>query len=365
MAKRVLQFSAVLFAGALMVLAAFWFSGDILTAKLDLSKERDPSFLEPVDAASVPAAFEPVSAPVAVVRLSEVLPLHPAWPKLQELEQRLSRLQAGAGGNEKPEDEPLEETLALEGERLTQEYQAQLEAEEKAAWKLTEQKIERKKAELKEELQSKLESLRQELTQELAQKGQEIQGEYQARILSLRVKMELLDGKEDPALAERISELQKEIKYKLEGLEREYQAKVGRLEEQLAAEYQERLKGYSEDLIAETQAKLEQKRAELEAELKEHLEYLVREPVTLPVVGPEDTGGLAQLAQEIAQLRTEMLGDIRSLGERVAYRLGLETVVLTEDAVFGGKDITEEVKEEISKKEGSPIGAAERAGNTQ
>ncbi len=306
-------------------------------------------------------------ASVAVVRLSEVLPAHPRWLELQSLEDQLAQFQDSSRRiplNQLAtlDNSQLQAALEKQKERLIQDYQHQLAAIEQAKWAQTTEQIERKEAKIKEELHGESSREQARLAQELEQRTAGLQKEYQVKILSLRIKAELSDqGAEERAgLTEQITSYQRELENKLRSLEKEYQDKGVTLGTQLQQKYQRLLDEYTRQVTAATEKELEQERLALEKELRENLERLDQELIT-PEKSWVDhtTSGVNQpsfteLIQRISTLRGLMLGQIKEVSETCAFREGISTVVLTDNGVFGGIDISAAVKGELAKREGSP-----------
>ncbi|GEM_PF-5007049 len=308
-----------------------------------------------------PAVRQEQGSPVAVIRLSKVLTAHPGWSQLRQLEESLMMEYAKAGQVVPAEYVPdlnaadLQQSLQRECDRLTQEYQQQLAAQEKTKWAQVSEQIERKKAQLMREFEAEINAKRNELTTELSTRAESLQKEYQVKIIGLRVKLELLDAADDARadLTRQIDELKRESQYRLGALEKEYQAKLSQFNSQAEARYAERLKQYGSQLMEATELELETERQRLETELAGHLSVLtgvddVQRDEPLESAQPR----LAELAQQINTLRGSILAGIRKAGEAYAFRSGLKTVILTEDEVFDGVDISEEVIAAI-KKEGS------------
>lgn len=323
---------------------------------------------------ATPALPQKQGSPVAVIRLSKVLPAHPRWPELRRLEESLLLEAVKAGQIVPAEYVPdlnaadLQQSLQRERERLVEEYQRQLAAQEKAKWAQATEQIERKKAQLKRELEAELTAKRNELTAELSSRTEALQKEYQLKIIGLRVRLELLDAadKARTELSREIDELRKELERRLVGLEQDYQAKLAQFHKQAETRYAERLQQFGNQLMAATEQELEAERQRLEAELAEHLSIL--SGTTAGESGgqsPETVQPrLAELAQAINMLRGSILADIRKAGEACAFNAGLKTVILTEEELFDGVDISEDVMAAIQK-EGSLSNEARTTDNPE
>lgn len=353
-----------------VAVATLWVSDRILTLESDLY----PLMAEPLpDASFVPqeGQAEEETATVAVVRLDEVMPLHPRWSELQGMEEELSRLQNNqrlpengfsAGSLDK---QALLDSLYKEKQRLTQEYQRQLAVIEQARWGQVTELVNRHKAQLQEEYHKELANSTKELQAQLDQGSSALQKEYQVKILSLKVKIELLeeDAKERSALSGQINDYQRELTGKLDSLEDEYQVKLKNTEAKWKTHFEQALEKYIDELTNKTQSELEDQRLALEGELKEHLVRIDQDLAGASQTSPMTPGGtlldkdqgpsFAGLAQKISSLRNLMLEDIRQVAETCAYRQGLDTVVLTGNEAFGGQDITDDVRREYLKEEGT------------
>ena len=314
-----------------------------------------------------PLASEQVAG-VAVVRLSEVLPAHPSWSELQSLEDQLAQFQE-VSSRRIPlnqlatlDNSQLQAALEKQKQRLVQDYQHQLAAIEQAKWAQTAEQIERREVKIKEELRGESGREQAHLAQELEQRTATLQKEYQVKILSLRIKAELSEQGvgERTGSTEQITSYQRELESKLRSLEKEYQDKGVTLGSQLQQKYQRLLDEYTRQVTNSTEKELEQERLVLETELRENLERLDRELVHPKKDLVDSTPGGAgqpsftELIQRISTLRGSMLGQVREISEACAFREGISTVILTDNEVFGGIDISAAVKGELAKKEGSP-----------
>lgn len=247
---------------------------------------------------STPAAPPKTPEPVyAMADMQKLLEAHPERARLRKMEQALAALDATA-----QDKRPLLEAAKSEFESAMKIRQNQDQA-----------MIEKKQAELTEQLNV-----------ERRQFIEKLEAEYRPLLFNIDLKLKSLQN--SPTESQSLQQEKSRLEY-------ERQQKLKTKEDELAARFQSEMKEYAQELNGKS-----------EAYAKKWMDDRMQE-LQKPIVSPERE----KQRQEIVALSGRMMQDVRNAVATVAEREKIELVWLKPAVRKSVKDITDLVKQEITK----------------